>query len=289
MARRHWGKKTCPHCGKPGIWRLEKHYPEYCSAARAVAPGPRPAAAPLPPPPLRPLAPAAPTAPPVKEPPLTREQEALVLSHQRLVGRIAKGFGWTGLPKDELFQQGMPGLVRAARAYDPARGVAFPTFAYRQIQGEMAQLHRLIGGPVAVSTSQPARAVRALLRQAQSPDLDAIAAQVGVKRSYVEAVYARTGTRGDRVIDERLELADPGAVQAEDELGRVALLDQLRAGVPKLPSYKELEILRRRFFLDRPQSRASIGRRMNLSGQRVLLLEKRALARLKRFTKDEKE
>ncbi len=66
------------------------------------------------------------------------ERDALILAHQGYVRALACMIART-LPDwveiDDLIQDGQLGLIRAARLFDAARGVAFRTFAYPYIRG----------------------------------------------------------------------------------------------------------------------------------------------------------
>lgn len=72
-------------------------------------------------------------------------QEALQhLAEQQLplVRMLARRFPAGCDMREELFQQGVIGLMKALQRYDPARGTAFSTYAAALILGEMRQLHR---------------------------------------------------------------------------------------------------------------------------------------------------
>lgn len=63
--------------------------------------------------------------------------------HFGLVHLCAKRFHLTApLEYDDLFQAGCEGLVKAAERFDPARGLAFSTYAVPMILGEMRSLFR---------------------------------------------------------------------------------------------------------------------------------------------------
>ncbi|MCL6638673.1 MAG: sigma-70 family RNA polymerase sigma factor [Firmicutes bacterium] len=47
-----------------------------------------------------------------------------------------------GYPRDDVLQTGFEGLVKAVRRYDPARGVAFATYAGHWIMGEIRHFAR---------------------------------------------------------------------------------------------------------------------------------------------------
>lgn len=57
------------------------------------------------------------------------KNEELVVSNTPLVGHIAKKYLYTGHEYDDLVQEGMIGLMKAAEAFDPERGCRFSAFA----------------------------------------------------------------------------------------------------------------------------------------------------------------
>lgn len=62
------------------------------------------------------------------------------IRHLPLVRALAKRF--TVGDQEELYQQGVIGLMKALRGYNPARGTTFATYAVPLILGEMRQLCR---------------------------------------------------------------------------------------------------------------------------------------------------
>ena len=60
--------------------------------------------------------------------------DRLVDANLRLVFKVAARFRWTGLPFDDLVQDGMLGLIHAARGFRP-NGTAFSTYAVACIEG----------------------------------------------------------------------------------------------------------------------------------------------------------
>ena len=66
--------------------------------------------------------------------------EALVLAHLGMVKRVALHLKVRVPPfmeLDELIQVGMIGLLEAARAFDPAKGIEFESFALSRVRGAM--------------------------------------------------------------------------------------------------------------------------------------------------------
>ena len=62
--------------------------------------------------------------------------------HLGLVHLCANRFRERGIEYDELYSAGCLGLVKAANAFDPGRGVCFSTYAVPVIIGEIRRLFR---------------------------------------------------------------------------------------------------------------------------------------------------
>lgn len=64
----------------------------------------------------------------------------LIESGVALVRSVAQGLAGRGIPTEDLVAEGFVGLVRAADAFDPERGVRFSTFAFRYARHAMTRL-----------------------------------------------------------------------------------------------------------------------------------------------------
>ncbi|MCX7234634.1 MAG: FliA/WhiG family RNA polymerase sigma factor, partial [Burkholderiales bacterium] len=87
--------------------------------------------------------------------------EALVLAHLGMVKRVALHLKVRVPPfmeLDELIQVGMIGLLEAARAFIPAKGIDFENFALSRVRGamldEVRQLSYLPRSAVAFNSSE---------------------------------------------------------------------------------------------------------------------------------------
>ena len=65
--------------------------------------------------------------------------------HLGLVHLCANRFRSRGIPYEDLYSAGCEGLVKAANAFDPERGVQFSTYAVPVILGEIKRLFRSAG------------------------------------------------------------------------------------------------------------------------------------------------
>lgn len=89
----------------------------------------------------------------------------LAEKHLPLVGAMLRRFPHTQEDREELYQQGCVGLMKALSAFDPARGTAFSSYAAAMILGEMRMLRRS-GQPIRIP--QREAALRRDIRRAQS-------------------------------------------------------------------------------------------------------------------------
>jgi RNA polymerase primary sigma factor len=196
--------------------------------------------------------------------------------HLGLVWTQAVRFMGRGLPVDDLAGEGVVGLVRACREFDPARHVLFSTYATKCVRNEIFRALRDQVPPVRV-----ARWVADAIRKgktADSPGLtpfgrECIAAGL--------AVLAPGRRRDTHPGPDALAETVPDHRAAAPELAE-AVPD---GGVPlgELPG-REAEILRRRFGLDGgdPETLEEVGAAVGLSGERVRQLEAIALGTLRR-------
>ena len=69
--------------------------------------------------------------------------KALAEEHLPLVAAMVRRFPACGQEREELYQQGCIGLMKALARFDPDQGTAFSTYAASMILGEMRMLRRL--------------------------------------------------------------------------------------------------------------------------------------------------
>lgn len=97
--------------------------------------------------------------------------QALAEKHLPLVGMMVRRFPALGESREELYQQGVIGLMKALRQFDPTRGTAFSTYAAALILGEMRMLHRQ---RTAMTVSRREQELRQRIRHAE----DALSARL---------------------------------------------------------------------------------------------------------------
>ena len=75
-------------------------------------------------------------------PQIAEPRESMIVQHLPLADGLARRYGYTSEPLDELTQVARLGLLNAVERWDPNRGTAFSTFAVPTITGELQRHFR---------------------------------------------------------------------------------------------------------------------------------------------------
>ncbi|MBI5498385.1 MAG: RNA polymerase sigma factor RpoD/SigA [Deltaproteobacteria bacterium] len=227
-------------------------------------------------------------------------RNAFVRANLRLVVSVARGFHHFRLPLIDLIQEGNLGLIKAVHRFDWKKGFRFSTYAHwwirqsieRAIMNKGAQV-RL---PVHVfdTRRQLARANKELSHAlGRKPSEEEIAEHLGIPMDKLQEVLHAAprepvsldepvGAEDDRklgevVADESVEPPDDWVIR-DDEVTRVRQLLKLLTPV-------EMDIIQRRFGLaaDQDETLEEIGRKYNLSRERVRQIQVQGLEKMRRF------
>ena len=163
----------------------------------------------------------------------------LVIQMRPLVSAMAARFAGR-VPRSDLEQAGMVGVLHAARRFDPSHGTPFGGYAASFVMGEMLACVRQLASPVRVPRSVADdqrtvnRAIEELtMRQGRSPTPDELAAHTGLEADAVlEALRARVASTAvglDEPGVEHPSTPDPALQEVERRLDLGARLDRLDA------------------------------------------------------------
>lgn len=187
----------------------------------------------------------------------------------------------TCLEPEDMYQQGMIGLLKAVKRYDAARGVPFVNYAVPVILGEMRNLLKTHGFAVrlpwalsdAYSRVQVVRE-RFLAREGREPSAEEIAARVGLAPAGVKRLLGMRATvsldasshEGD---DEELRLMNRIGYEGwqEDVEARVDLeraLSRLNEGEKTLLRLRASGLLQKHIGRKLGVTQAEISRRLNV-------------------------
>lgn len=230
--------------------------------------------------------------------------ERLMVSHFRFVLKLAKRYRASGVSLADLVQEGMLGLQLAARKFDPdSHDNRFATYAMWWIRAAMQDHVVRSWSLVRHGTTNAQKALFLAVRKrlaerggdegagAQPDDWAAtLAARFATPLAEVKALAARIKAR-DLGLDalsaagfSGLErLPDPGPTPEDAAIERSECRFRSRviaAGLAALDARERL-IIARRYLSDLKPSLEAVASEMQLSKERVRVLEKKALAKLR--------
>jgi RNA polymerase primary sigma factor len=224
-------------------------------------------------------------------------KQRFVRHNLRLVVKVAKRYRNLGVSFPDLIQEGNLGLIRAVEKFDHRRGFMFSTYAIWWIHQAMIRAIQNHSRTVRVPSHmydlqlRYRRADEELRhRLGRTPRAGELAAELGLDP---EAFTHLTSTLTP-IASLHAPLADTDSLSLEDSLEDEAAPDpiaqvdrrQVRGELARLLvvlSPRERSILDWRFGLsnDDPQTLEDIGKRLNLSRERVRQLTGRALEKLR--------
>lgn len=221
----------------------------------------------------------------------------LIESNVRLVVHVAKGYQHRGLPLEDLIQEGMIGLVRAAEKFDWRRGHKFSTYGIHWIRQAidrgLADKGRPIRMPVhqVVKLQRIRKAERELLVEvAHDPTTEEIAERAGLPAHEVDELVriARPPASLNKLVgnDEESELGDfipdDHGPRPFDVAASLLQRASVQAALEQLP-YRLRRVLEMRHGLDDDQPRTldEISRVFDVTRERVRQIELQALDRLR--------
>ncbi len=215
-----------------------------------------------------------------------QSQEELITSCMPLVKYFARRLVPSNAPLgyEDAVSDGYVGLVQAAQAFQPEKGISFATFASVRIRGAIIDALR--------KSTPTARQAQSRLREydraraelslalGREPDDIEIAARLNIDRTQIDRYQNGGGVR-TVPLDGVLDAAETSA-GADDSAEDIAIANleasRLRRVVVLLPE-REREIIRRRYA--EGDTLEDIAREIGVSTSRVCQIHKRALRRLR--------
>jgi RNA polymerase sigma factor for flagellar operon FliA len=179
--------------------------------------------------------------------------EALILENLGMVKRIAvhlKARIPPFMEVDELVQVGMIGLIEAARAFDPTKGVAFESYAHSRVRGamidEVRRLSFLPRSAVAFNKSHSTANQALASELGRAPTQAELAEYMGVELDSFEkdrgnARQFETYSM-EVVTDEVMNLPDQSSRQPDAIVEEAQMMEALTDAIDQLPERDKLVI-----------------------------------------------
>ena len=226
----------------------------------------------------------------------------LVMSHLRFVVHIARSYSGYGLAEADLIQEGNVGLMKAAKRYNPEKGVRLVSFAVHWIKAEMHEYILRNWRIVKVATTKAQRKLFFNLRGAKktlawlsAAEAQAVADDLGVDVREVQRMEGRLSSR-DLGYDLPQGADDDDAWQApqyylEDHSADPALEvessdwrensdAQLHQALAALDE-RSRDILAQRWLSEQKSTLHQLADQYSVSAERIRQLEQNAMKKIK--------
>lgn len=226
----------------------------------------------------------------------------LVMSHLRLVVKIARGYDGYGLQQADLIQEGNIGLMKAVKRFDPGVGVRLVSFAIHWIRAEMHEYILRNWRIVKVATTKAQRKLFFNLRKAakkrsyfSKKEIETVASELNVSEKEVRRMEQRLNAYDqsfDIVMDSDDDTPNFAPTQyLEDQSSNIEnnLLGQdwsdnrearLHRALKTLDE-RSRDILQRRWLAEKKQTLHDLAAKYQVSAERIRQLEKNALQKLR--------
>jgi RNA polymerase primary sigma factor len=238
--------------------------------------------------------------------------------NMRLVVKLARRYRWSGLPVQDLVNEGFCGFTIAVKKFDPKRGYALSTYASYWIRhamlhaiaetdrlvripshgleliGRMRRVLRKIYALEGKEHPEPEEVLAALGMEAKKPNVRKVAGLLLLKNSGHHSLDA-PHLDDEGHTEKRLDLLHANEEAADDAITRVQRVTFVRKLLKRLPPGMDRDIILRRFGISdgrkkrEQETLQAIGETYDYTREAIRLRERDALQLLRSLARNARE
>ena len=233
-----------------------------------------------------------------------KSAEKLVVSHLRLVAKIAMGYKGYGLPLNEMISEGNVGLMQAVKKFEPEKGFRLATYAMWWIKASIQEYILRSWSLVKIGTTTAQKKLFFNLKKIKNQiaptsegdlrdeHVSQIAKKLNVNESEVvsmnrrlagkeKSLNAQIGEDGDEwqdwVVDKEMDQELKFAQKEEMDQRKDLLKDSI-----KILNDREKEILQARRLNEDPTTLEDLSKKYKISRERIRQIENKAFDKVQK-------